>query len=112
MDPQLINLHLSQLFVFVCAGIAFKMVVDAITRFRALTLGVSETLLAELLRDDARRRRASSLRWGIFLVSVGLGFALLALLGWNRPTPGSIAIIAISAGLGQLIYHRLQRAQP
>jgi hypothetical protein len=111
MDPGHTQLLITQMLFFVCVSIAFKLVVDAIVRFRILKSGVSETLLAELLIEDAKRRRSSALRWGIFLVSIGLGFAVLELIGSDKPTPGSIAVIAIAAGIGQLAYHRVSRTE-
>jgi hypothetical protein len=81
------------LVLFICITIAFKALLETIGRYRLLKEGVSSTLLADLLQHDARQRRLASLRWGIFLVAIGLGFALLA----------------IATGAGQLLYFRLSQ---
>jgi Domain of unknown function (DUF6249) len=107
MDPIFAKQTLIPLALFFCITFAFKALLDAVTRYRMMKESISETLLAELLRHDARQRRLASLRWGIFLVSIGLGFALLQAFGWTQPTPGSIALLAILTGVGQLVYFRL-----
>jgi hypothetical protein len=107
MDPIFAKQIIVPVALFLCITFAFKVLLDAITRYRMMKEGVSETLLAELLRHEAKQQRSASLRWGIFLIAIGLGFALLQMLGWTRPTPGSIALIAILTGAGQLIHYRL-----
>jgi hypothetical protein len=107
MDPIFAKQTLIPLALFFCITFAFKALLDAVTRYRMMKESIPETLLAELLRHDAMQRRLSSLRWGIFLIAIGLGFALLEAFGWTRPTPGSIALLAILTGAGQLIYFRL-----
>jgi len=46
-----------------------------------------------LLRDERLRWRHSSLRWGIVLLSVALGFGLIEWAGWTEITPGLIAVL-------------------
>lgn len=97
--------------LFLCITYAFKAVLDAVARYRTLKEGISEALLAEQLRHEARERRLAALRWGLFLVAVGLAFALIQVLGWTRPSAGSVALLAVCCGAGQLFYYRLaQRA--
>ncbi len=107
MDPIFTKQIIIPLALFFCITFAFKALLDAVTRYRMMKESISETALAELLRNDARQRRLSSLRWGIFLIAIGLGFALLQAFGWTQPTPGSIALLAILTGTGQLVYFRL-----
>jgi Domain of unknown function (DUF6249) len=109
MDLMLSKQVFVPIVLFLCITFAFKALLDAITRYRMLKEGLSETLLAELLNHDARQRKLSSLRWGVFLIAIGLGFALIEAFGWNRPTPGSIALLAIVVGIGQLVTYRLTR---
>jgi hypothetical protein len=97
------------LALFICITIAFKAVLETISRYRILKEGVSSSLLAELLQHDARQRRLASLRWGIFLVAIGLSFALLEALNWTRPSAGGFALLALVTGAGQLIYFRLSQ---
>jgi hypothetical protein len=109
MDPFSFKQILVPLVLFACITYSFKALLDAVTRYRMLKEGVSSDLLAELLRHDQQQRRLSSLRWGIFMVAIGLGFALLEAIGWTRPTPGSIAILTILTGAGQLIHFNLSK---
>lgn len=98
------------LFLFIT--VTFKFLLDAIIRYRMLKEGVSADLLAEMLRHEARARQQSTLRWGVFLIAIGLGFALIEAFGWTEPTPGSLALLAILVGIGQLVTHRLSRQLP
>lgn len=100
------------LALFASITIAFKAVLDTISRYRILKEGLSPPLLAELLQHDARQRHLASLRWGIFLVAIGLAFALLEALNWTRPTAGSVAVLAVAAGAAHLLYFRLSRRIP
>jgi hypothetical protein len=97
------------LVLFLCITFAFKALLETITRYRMLKEGLSQTLLADLLAHDARQRRLGSLRWGIFLVAIGLGFALLEAFGWTRPSAGGFALLAMLTGIGQLVYYRITR---
>lgn len=98
--------------LFLCITYAFKAVLDAVGRYRTLKEGISEGLLAEQLRHEARERRLTALRWGIFLIAIGLAFALLEALDWTRPTAGSVALLAVFWGAGHLIYYRLALRAP
>ena len=57
--------------LFICITYAIKIVVDARVRSRMIGAGGSEELVHSILRDEEQRRRHSSLRWGIVLVSRG-----------------------------------------
>lgn len=109
MELLLVKQIIVPLALFASITIAFKAVLDTISRYRMLKEGVSSPLLAELLQHDARQRRLTSLRWGIFLVAVGLAFALLEALDWTQPNAGSFALLAIATGAGQLLYFRLSQ---
>lgn len=109
MELLLAKQILVPLALFACITIAFKAVLDTISRYRMLKEGVSPPLLAELLQHDARQRHLASLRWGIFLVAIGLAFAALEALNWTQPSAGSFALLAIATGAGQLLYFRLSR---
>lgn len=57
-----------------------------------------------LLRDERLRWRHSSLRWGIVLLSVALGFGLIEWAGWTEITPGLIAVLVGATGFGNLVF--------
>lgn len=95
--------------LFVCITYAIKVVVDAMVRRHMVNAGGSEELVNSILRDEEQRRRHSSLRWGIVLVSVALGFGLIQLFGWREVTPGLIAVLAGVTGLGHLAFYAISR---
>jgi hypothetical protein len=71
--------------------------------------GGSADLVNSLLRDEELRRRHSSLRWGIVLLSVALGFGLIQWFGWSEVTPGLVAVLAGATGLGNLVFFAISR---
>jgi hypothetical protein len=95
--------------LFVCITYAIKVVVDARTRSRMIGAGGSEELVNSIMRDEEQRRRHSSLRWGIVLLSVGAGFGLIQWFGWQEVTPGMVAVLAGATGLGNLAFFAMAR---
>jgi hypothetical protein len=88
---------------------AIKVVVDARFRRHIVTTGGSVEVVKSLLQDEQLRRRHSSLRWGIILLSVALGFGLIEWFGWKEITPGLIAVLAGATGLGNLVFFAISR---
>lgn len=95
--------------LFLCMAYAFKVCMDALVRKRMLATGGSAELVDSLLRDEEQRRRHSSLRWGIVLLSVALGFGLVQWFGWQQVTPGLVAVLAGATGLGNLVFFMVSR---
>jgi len=95
--------------LFVCIAYVIKVCVDAMVRRRVVTAGSSPELVASLLREEELRRRHSSLRWGIVLLSVALGFGLIQWFGWQEVTPGLVAVLAGATGLGNLVFFMVSR---
>jgi hypothetical protein len=95
--------------LFICIAYAIKVVVDARVRSRMIGAGGSEELVKSIMVDEEQRCRHSSLRWGIVLVSVGLGFALIQWFGWQEVTPGMVAVLAGATGLGNLVFFAISR---
>lgn len=95
--------------LFICVTYAIKAVVDARVRGRMIASGGSEELVSSILRDEEQRRRHSSLRWGIVLVSVAVGFGLIQWAGWKEVTPGMVAVLAGATGLGNLVFFAIAR---
>ncbi|WP_313920591.1 hypothetical protein [Tahibacter sp.] len=85
-----------------------KLLIDARMRILLLRAGDPEELRA-LLQAEAVQRRHASLRSGITLTMLALGFALIQLLGWDDITPGAIAVLAAAVGLGNFGYYALTR---
>jgi hypothetical protein len=95
--------------LFVCITYAIKVCVDAMVRRHMVNAGGSEELVNSLLRDEELRRRHSSLRWGIVMLSVALGFGLIQWFGWQEVTPGMVAVLAGATGLGNLASFAISR---
>ncbi|MFC5436430.1 DUF6249 domain-containing protein [Rhodanobacter umsongensis] len=95
--------------LFICIVYAIKVVVDARARQHMVNAGGSTELVNSVLRDEELRRRHSSLRWGIVLLSVGLGFGLIQWFGWQEVTPGLIAVLAGATGVGNLVFFAISR---
>ena len=103
------EIDLVPIVMFVCMTFVIKLIVDARMRYLLLRGGVSEQLLGSILLGEEQQRRHASLRWGVILVAVGAGFALIHLLGWREITAGAIAVLAIATGLGNLAVYALTR---
>lgn len=95
--------------LFACIAYSIKAVVDAYTRRRIIESRGSEELVRSLLEGEATRRRQSSLHWGCVLVALAVGFGLVELLGTERVTPATIALLLGATGLGNLAYYILER---
>jgi hypothetical protein len=95
--------------IFVCIAYCIKVCVDAMVRRRMVDAGGSADLVNSLLRDEELRRRHSSLRWGIVLLSVALGFGLIQWFGWRDVTPGAVAVLAGATGLGNVVFFAISR---
>lgn len=97
--------------MFLCLTYSFtfavKIVVEARMRGLLAKNGVSEDLLRSILVGEQQQRRLSSLRWGLALVAVGIGFGLIQALGWTDVTPGAVALLAGAVGIGQLAFFAL-----
>jgi hypothetical protein len=95
--------------LFVCIAYSIKVCVDAMVRRQMVNAGGSEDLVSSILRDEDLRRRHSSLRWGIVLVALAIGFGLIQWFGWQQVTPGLIAVLAGVTGLGNLAFFAISR---
>lgn len=84
---------------------AIKVVVEARSRRQWLLAAEgSAEVAAALLRGQERQSRLSSLRWGISLVALALGFGMVQWLGWQDVGPGAVGVLAGATGLGNLLF--------
>jgi hypothetical protein len=97
--------------LFVCITYAIKAVVDARVRQKMVDSNGSQDLVRSMLEGEELRRRHGSLRWGVTLVALAIGFALVDVAGWQEITPGVIAILLGATGLGNLAYYAIARKQ-
>lgn len=95
--------------LFICVVYAIKVVVDARTRAKLIASNGSEDLIRSLVQAEALQRRHASLRWGILLLAIGLGFALIEAFGWTEITPGVVAVLLGVTGLGNLAAYAASR---
>lgn len=95
--------------LFVCITYAIKAVVDARVRKQLVSSNSSPELVQNIMRNDETNRRLSSLRWGITLVALAIGFGIVEAAGWREITPGVIAVLLGAVGLGNLASYAVAR---
>ncbi len=95
--------------LFICVYLAIKVVVDARARKQMVQSHGSEDMLRTLLEGEEVRRRQASLRWGVILVALAVGFGLLEAFDWQDASPGLFAILLGATGLGNLAAYYLAR---
>lgn len=88
--------------LFAAIAYSIRAVVDARVRKQLVSSNGSPELVANILQGDETNRRLSSLRWGITLVMLSIGFAIVEAAGWTDVTPGVIAVLVGAVGLGNL----------
>ena len=88
--------------LFVCIYLAIKAVVEAYARRKLVQSNGSEDMLRTLIEGEETRRRQGSLRWGVILVALAIGFGLLEAFDWQRASPGLFAILLAATGIGNL----------
>ncbi len=88
--------------LFACIAYSIKAVVDARVRKQLVASNGAPELVASILAGDETNRRLSSLRWGITLVALALGFGIVEAAGWQDITPGVIAVLVGAVGIGNL----------
>ncbi|NUS38945.1 MAG: hypothetical protein HOQ02_07975 [Lysobacter sp.] len=102
--------ELIPIVLFICIAWTIKAVVDARLRARIIDSNGSQELVRSMIEGDEVRRRHESLRRGIILLALGIGFAAVnANGGFDEFTPMSLAILLGATGLGNLAYYLLAR---
>lgn len=95
--------------LFAAVAFSIKAVVDARVRRQLVQSNVSQELVRSIIEGDELRRRHASLRWGIVLVALALGFWTVDAIGFTDVTPGVAAILLGATGIGQLVHYMLTR---
>lgn len=88
--------------LFLSIAWTIKAIVDARVRRQMVESNGSEDLVRSIMESEETRRRGASLRWGIVLLALGLGFAGIAAQGAREVTPGVIAVLLCAVGAGNL----------
>ncbi len=95
--------------LFICIAYAIKAVVDARVRRQMIGTAGSDALVQSLVQGEEARGRFASLRWGVVLIALAIGFALIQAFGWTELNPGVVAILAGATGLGNLAFFAIAR---
>jgi len=97
---------------FFCVTYAIKLLVDSRTRSKLIAANGSEELVRSLVQNEEQQRRHASVRWGVVLVCLAVGFALIEFFGWDDVTPGAIAVLLGATGVGNLVSYYISRDLP
>lgn len=95
--------------LFACITYTIKALLDARTRAKLIAANGSEEMIRSLVKSEEQQRRHASVRWGVVLVCLAVGFALIEYFGWDDVTPGAIAVLLGATGLGNLISFAVSR---
>jgi hypothetical protein len=98
--------------LFLCVTYAIKALLDARTRAKLIAANGSEELIRSLVRNEEQQRRHASVRWGVVLLCLAVGFALIEYFGWDDVTPGAIAVLLGATGVGNLVSFAISRNLP
>lgn len=88
--------------LFGCIAYSIKAVVDARVRKQLVASNGAPDLVRSILAGDESNRRLASLRWGITMVALALGFGIVEAMGWRDVTAGVIAVLVGAIGIGNL----------
>jgi hypothetical protein len=98
--------------LFICITYTIKALLDSRTRAKLIASNGSEELIRSLVQNEEQQRRHASVRWGVVLVSLAIGFALIEFFGWDEVTPGAIAVLLGATGVGNLVSFYISRSLP
>jgi hypothetical protein len=98
--------------LFICITYTIKALLDSRTRAKLIASNGSEELIRSLVQNEEQQRRHASVRWGVVLVSLAVGFALIEFFGWDEVTPGAIAVLLGATGVGNLVSFYISRSLP
>jgi hypothetical protein len=98
--------------LFICITYMIKALLDSRTRAKLIASNGSEELIRSLVQNEEQQRRHASVRWGVVLVSLAVGFALIEYFGWDEVTPGAIAVLLGATGVGNLVSFYISRSLP
>lgn len=83
----MIDGNLIPIVLFLCITYAIKTAIDARFRHKLVGVGGSEELIRSILQGEEVRRRHASLRWGIILLALAGGFAIIQHSDWHQLPP-------------------------
>lgn len=95
--------------LFLCITYCVKLVIDARLRSKMLKEGGSADLMRSVIQSETEQRRYASLRSGLILTAIALGFAAIQVNGWHEINAGVIAVLAAATGIGNLVFYAITR---
>jgi len=101
--------NLIPIVLFVCITYAIKAVIDARMRSKLIASNGSSDMIRALVQNEEQQNRYASLRWGIVLTSLAIGFGLIEWFGWDEITPGAVAVLLGATGVGNLAFYSIAR---
>src|SRR5687768_18532776 len=84
--------------LFLCVTYAIKALLDARTRAKLIAANGTEEMVRSLVQNEEQERRHTSLRWGIVLTSLAVGFGLIEFFGWDDVTPAASPGLSVARG--------------
>jgi hypothetical protein len=100
---------LAPIVLFICITYAIKVVIDARMRAKLIASNGSSDMIRALVQNEEQQNRYASLRWGIVLTSLAVGFGLIEWFGWVEITPGAVAVLLGATGIGNLAFYSIAR---
>jgi hypothetical protein len=94
---------------FICVTYAIKAVLDARMRNKLIAANGTSDMIRTLVQNEEEANRYASLRWGIVLTCLAVGFGLIEWFGWDEITPGAIAVLLGATGVGNLAFYQIAR---
>ncbi|KGM54399.1 hypothetical protein N800_02815 [Lysobacter daejeonensis GH1-9] len=98
--------------LFALIAYLFKAVLDAVMRHRMLREPGTQDLLHAIFKEEQQQRRLSSLRWGILMLALSAGFAVIKAIGWVELSTGGLAILLACTGIAHLVFYALTHRNP
>jgi len=95
--------------LFVCIAYVIGVVVEARLRGKIVSTNGSQELVRLMLQGEGQQRRQASLRWGVILLALALGFVVIEAFGWREITPGVMAVLLGVTGIGNLAFYAISR---
>lgn len=95
--------------LFLCITYCVKLVIDARLRSKMLKEGGSAELVRTIVENEQQQRRQASLRSGLILTAVAIGFGTIQAFGWDEINAGVVAVLAAATGLGNLVFYAIAR---
>jgi hypothetical protein len=56
-----------------------------------------------MMQGEELRQRQGSLRWGMILLTLAIGFGIIQIMGWTEVNAGVIALLVGATGLGNVL---------